>query len=237
MARLYVKLDEAIIGEVPVANGPVTIGRLPDNTIHVDDSAVSGHHARIVKEKGRYVLYDENSTNGTYLNGHKVARAVLSQGDVVHIARHSITFSDEEVLGAEDAQVLETSPLPISESSSRVEIEGVQPPAAPPVFAPAKPQVGIVKVLSGKTDQPEYRLTRLQSMIGKSEAAAIRLTRWFAPKLVTTISLRQGKYYIAPSQTDTPVRVNSVAVQNERELASGDTILVEDVSLFFELKS
>src|ERR1700693_6048966 len=95
MARLYLKLDNVVLREYAIPDQPVTIGRLPDNTIHVDNLSMSGHHARIVREDGAFVLYDETSTNGTYVNGQKVARTVLASGDTIHVGRHSISFTED----------------------------------------------------------------------------------------------------------------------------------------------
>ncbi len=231
MARLYLKLDDVLVAEYPVSTLPVTIGRLPDNTIHLDDIALSGRHARIVKENGHFVLYDENSTNGTYLNGHKVSRAVLAKGDVVHIARHSIAFSDEEAGEVEASEVVEA---PVAALPPEVEIERL-PATSPPIAVVLPPAVGVLKVFSGKTDKQEYRLTAPATVIGKGGGCGIRLLRWFAPKVATTIYLRQGRYYIAESQTQLPVRVNSEIVRGERELLPGDTILVDEISLLFSL--
>ncbi len=228
MARLYLKLDDVPVREFPLSNAPVTIGRLPDNTIHLDDVALSGRHARIVKENGQFVLYDEGSTNGTYLNGHKVSRAVLAKGDVVHIARHSISFSDED--GPD------TDELPAPQAEISAPFEPVRSEVPPPITKAPAPPVGVLKVFSGKTDKQEYRLSSPETVIGTGEAAGIRLRRWFAPRVATTIHLRHGKYYIAPSQSQTPVRVNSEVVRAERELSPGDTILVDKISLLFDLK-
>jgi len=74
-------------------------------------------------------------------------------------------------------------------------------------------------------------------VIGRNEAAQVRLLRWFAPKLATIIYRRDGKYFIAESATPEPVRVNSEVVFGERELAAGDTILVDEISLIFNLQS
>lgn len=95
MARLVLKLESALLRELGLGDTPVTIGRLPDNTIHIDDLAVSGHHARIVRESDDYVLYDDNSTNGTYVNGLRASRLVLSNGDTAHIGRHLLTYLED----------------------------------------------------------------------------------------------------------------------------------------------
>ena len=48
MAKLVLTFDERVLAEYPVdAESDTTIGRLPDNTVVIDNPAVSGHHARI----------------------------------------------------------------------------------------------------------------------------------------------------------------------------------------------
>jgi pSer/pThr/pTyr-binding forkhead associated (FHA) protein len=46
----------------------VRIGRAPDNDIVIDDPTVSGAHAELRDEAGRWVVTDLGSTNGTYVN-------------------------------------------------------------------------------------------------------------------------------------------------------------------------
>ena len=75
MAKLYLEFEQAVLKEVPLSQGVVTIGRLPDNLIHVDNLAVSGHHAKIYWDQDKYVIEDNNSLNGTYLNNRRISKA------------------------------------------------------------------------------------------------------------------------------------------------------------------
>src|SRR5262245_41177450 len=62
----------------------IQIGRAPGSAVWVpEDRIVSAHHAKVVRLEHRYVLLDLESTNGTFLNGHRVERAELHDGDVV----------------------------------------------------------------------------------------------------------------------------------------------------------
>ena len=62
----------------------IRIGRGPDNTVATPgDRVVSHHHAKIVRLDQAYVLIDLESKNGTLLNGHRVQRARLADGDVI----------------------------------------------------------------------------------------------------------------------------------------------------------
>lgn len=50
----------------------ITIGRETDNNIVIDSKLASRHHCVIQKIRDAYFLKDENSTNGTFLNGRKI---------------------------------------------------------------------------------------------------------------------------------------------------------------------
>lgn len=64
----------------------IFIGRAPNNSISFQNAAVSSTHARLVKNGMGWTIYDENSTNGIYVNGRRVFDGVdLQPGDVVYI--------------------------------------------------------------------------------------------------------------------------------------------------------
>lgn len=75
---------------------PVSIGRSKVNEIHLDDITVSGQHCRIIPESGKHVLYDLESTNGTFLNDKKVNRAILKQGDIVKVGETQFLYKVEQ---------------------------------------------------------------------------------------------------------------------------------------------
>jgi predicted component of type VI protein secretion system len=101
-AKLSLKFHDDLLQEVALSGGVVTIGRQPDNLLRIDNPIVSGHHARIFWENSHYVLEDNESFNGTYLNNRSVSKAVLSDGDVIVIGKHRIQFHD--AVGERDAR-------------------------------------------------------------------------------------------------------------------------------------
>jgi pSer/pThr/pTyr-binding forkhead associated (FHA) protein len=103
MAKLYLKFEERVIREIALSGGVVTIGRQPDNLVQIDNPAVSGHHAKVYWEGDHYVLEDTESFNGTYANNRRISRAVLKDGDVVLVGKHTIEFRDQ---GSEAAPAL-----------------------------------------------------------------------------------------------------------------------------------
>ena len=65
--------------------GTVTIGRTADNDIVIDDMLASRHHARLVAGSHGLAIEDLGSINGTYVNGVRVQRSLLREGDIVTI--------------------------------------------------------------------------------------------------------------------------------------------------------
>ena len=72
-----------------LALGPInSIGRNVNSTIFIDDDFVSGGHAMLTFRGRSWFIEDQGSTNGTYVNGHLIDRAVaLSFGDELTIGR------------------------------------------------------------------------------------------------------------------------------------------------------
>jgi ABC-type multidrug transport system ATPase subunit/predicted component of type VI protein secretion system len=67
-----------------LAGSVIRIGRAPGSAVWTpDDRVVSAQHAKIVRLDEGYVVMDLESTNGTFVNGHRVERALLQTGDVV----------------------------------------------------------------------------------------------------------------------------------------------------------
>ncbi|EPD27890.1 FHA domain-containing protein [Actinotignum schaalii] len=71
---------------VPLSSQPVYIGRAPDNTLVLDDTYASGHHARIYAAEGRRWVEDLGSTNGTLVGGIRInGSTALDPGVVIQV--------------------------------------------------------------------------------------------------------------------------------------------------------
>src|SRR5581483_2045894 len=57
--------------------------------------AVSGHHARVILEDGRFLVEDLNSLSGTFLNNQRIRKSALKDGDEVVIGKHTLLFREE----------------------------------------------------------------------------------------------------------------------------------------------
>ena len=71
----------------------LTIGRSRDSDIFLEDLAVSRLHTTVARdESGRYIIRDENSANGTYVNGQKVSEQQLDEGDEIQVGQTVLAF-------------------------------------------------------------------------------------------------------------------------------------------------
>ncbi len=71
----------------------VSLGRESENTIIISDMGASRFHASIERKQNGWVLTDQNSTNGTIVNGHEISSAVLHNGDVITIGTTDYVFT------------------------------------------------------------------------------------------------------------------------------------------------
>lgn len=89
MPKLVISLPDA--GEVihELVETQLTVGRVEENTLQIDDASVSSHHAELTLRGGDYFLKDLGSTNGTRLNGAPVEgeEKKLQAGDRVQFGK------------------------------------------------------------------------------------------------------------------------------------------------------
>lgn len=219
-ATLLVKLHGKGSRHVELTLDTFTIGRKADNTLVIEDPAVSGHHARIVKVQAVFFLEDLNSTNGTAINGQSITRHQLRDADVIAIGQHRLVFQENTTAGTEaPASFVDLDRTTVIRRSDRT-------PDTPVLAAK-------VLVTAGKTDRIEYSLTKQVSVIGSQEGAVIRLTGWFAPKSAATIARRGSNYYISSSKHAKALLVNDTEVLGQQDLKDGDQIEVAGVTLTF----
>ncbi|MFN8411778.1 MAG: FHA domain-containing protein [Anaerolineales bacterium] len=79
----------------PLEGDQLTIGRDSVNGVAINDAEVSRKHARLTFQGGKYVLEDLGSTNGTFVNGQRLAGpVVLKAGDVVSLGEQIVLMYD-----------------------------------------------------------------------------------------------------------------------------------------------
>jgi pSer/pThr/pTyr-binding forkhead associated (FHA) protein len=247
MPKLILKFDERELQECAVGKHPVSIGRLPDNMIVIDNPAVSGRHARVFREGNHYVVEDLKSTNGTFVNEKPIARHTLLEGDVVLVGKHSLVFSlaggEQSPMGEDDGSLLPEvgGTMMLDTQKQKQMLSGLEQGRSsqihsviPKTEIPAPPvRNGSVRVVAGKADQSEYTLTAVTTIIGKADTAQIRIRGWFKPKVAAAIARKGDGFTVTPMGG--AVSVNGQKVTSRRDLNNGDMIEVSGLTLEFRL--
>jgi hypothetical protein len=95
VARLEFILGPMANQTLPLSDEVTTIGSVAGNTVVLADPAVSRKHAGIRKVDASYELADLGSTNGVYVNGHKVPKKTLEPGDIIRVGNTEAVFKRE----------------------------------------------------------------------------------------------------------------------------------------------
>jgi hypothetical protein len=95
VARLEFILGPMANQTIVLTDEVTTIGSVAGNTVVLADPAVSRKHAGIRQVDGNYELADLGSTNGIYVNGHKVPKKLLEPGDIIRVGNTEAVFRRE----------------------------------------------------------------------------------------------------------------------------------------------
>jgi predicted nucleic acid-binding Zn-ribbon protein len=89
--RVLIRLQGGAEVVYPVGRR-TTIGRMPDNDIQLDTTNVSRHHAVLLSNAEHCIVEDLNSTNGVLVNGQRVGRHLLHDGDILSVGKTEFRF-------------------------------------------------------------------------------------------------------------------------------------------------
>ncbi len=105
---------------VPLKNPVINIGRRLDNHVVIDDPRISRAHAQVRAVKGRFVLFDLESTGGTFVNGQRASQTVLYPGDVISLAGVTLIFGQDLPTGRVPEDLTEPGPSVSSDRPTAV---------------------------------------------------------------------------------------------------------------------
>lgn len=88
----------------------ISVGRLPDNTIQIEDRTVSAYHFELVFERDHYRLHDRGSTNGVMVNGRRVMDFHLREESQILVGTVMCSFHPANPMDAR-AESLELLPV------------------------------------------------------------------------------------------------------------------------------
>jgi pSer/pThr/pTyr-binding forkhead associated (FHA) protein len=123
----------------PLDGDQLLIGRDSSNAVSINDAEVSRKHSRLSFQGGKYVIEDLGSTNGTFVNGQRLAGpVVLKAGDVVSLGEQIVLMYDAVNMdpGATVAVSRKSVQAPPAQTSAPAYSQQPAPSYAPPASQP-----------------------------------------------------------------------------------------------------
>ena len=79
--------------DIHLRKNTLTLGRAPDNDVHLNHETVSSHHARLEKHRAGYRIIDLQSTNHVYVNNIRTMNHALVLGDEIKIGPFNLSMT------------------------------------------------------------------------------------------------------------------------------------------------
>jgi pSer/pThr/pTyr-binding forkhead associated (FHA) protein len=252
MAKLILSMDGLVLKEIELDRERITIGRRPYNDIQINNLAISGEHAVIVTILNDSFLEDQNSTNGTLVNGKPIKKRVLHHNDVISMGKYTLKFlkvpneaqrlteekrieMDVPLIGysrrgqdgvASDVGIASSIGAATAFSASVSTDDPIQATTVVVSTASETNAQAVLCILSGSNKGKEFPLVKSSTSLGKPGIQVANITRQ-----------PQGHVLSHVEGVRKP-NVNGAPIGDEGQLlGSGDEIEISGVRMRFLLKS
>lgn len=205
MPEIIVKLGDNVIQRYLFCQDRLTVGRSQECDIMIENLAISRLHAVIEREGESYFVADQNSSNGTLINGTRVKRAQVVNRDVIGLGKYQLYFFDTRA-GDEKRRA-----MPSDQERTML---------VPADSEPLPPEVVVTR---GKQKGMRFRLAAPSVTIGRATDNMIRLTDWFVSGNHAVIELRGDEYVLRDLGSLCHTKLNGETIK-ESKLCGGDRI-------------
>ncbi|GGB94062.1 FHA domain-containing protein [Pseudoduganella buxea] len=161
MAKILISRDGVLEQTVQLTRERMTIGRHRHNDIVLEQPTVSGEHAVITTILDDSFLEDLYSTNGTFVNGHRIGKHYLQNKDQIKLARYRIEFVADGIRPLTGAAL---SPAALPHATFAPTAASLPPPAR-------------IEVLNGSNAGKRLELAKPQTSLGRSGVQVVVISR------------------------------------------------------------
>jgi pSer/pThr/pTyr-binding forkhead associated (FHA) protein len=258
MPKLTLILKNKPLGNYQLRKGDsITIGRREDNSVVIDDPAVSGHHAKIDSMGNRFMIIDLQSKNGSFVNEQLIATHWLMDGDVINIGDHALLynqkagkkrakdksneFDDTLIMNSSHHRRMMKKSIPHKsinvvgfwdKGQKRGTVKDVDPRTPPAIAASKKEKTnGTLTYLAGGTGRIE--LTRKITTIGKHPTSDIVVKGLLLDPTTVTISNEIGGFYFNYIGGLPKPKINDITAGKSVLLTDSDIIEIGSTRLRF----
>lgn len=228
MAFLQVYCNGELKFKSPLNSMTTRIGRASDNDIVIDNAGVSAHHAVVNRQGDTFIVEDNNSTNGVFVNGRRVTRQPLQYGDEIGIFKHKLKFTAVDLpLDSATAETPQSSAQIIQSQTVEVDVTQINL-----ILKERQIKNAYLLQTAGDKQGQKIVLSKPRYDIGKSPDCDIRTGGWFAPKLAAKIIRQSTGFFLFPEKGG-KVRLNGTAITAPVKLQQGDHVAIRNVALTY----
>jgi len=227
-------LGEKQLGTFPLTKEEFTIGRNPGNDILIDNVGVSRRHAVIRTSGDHVVVEDLGSANGTFVNGQRITKHELQDGDEILVLKHRLLFRvPKEAPPPPKAEIIADAgqKTMFIDAAMIAQAAGGKPAAKPEAIAPKLRPRLILPDLKKLALEEEEEVT-----LGSGPECKIQLSGMFVAKLhAKIVREKEGRFKIIHVAGLAGTRVNGEKI-SEHVLKHGDEIEIGKQKLLFRLE-
>lgn len=175
----------------------VSVGRVRGNDLVLSKGNVSKRHARLTQKDGRFVVVDQNSTNGTYVNRQRIVQAtIVREGDRIYIGDFILRI-EEIPEGAEPraGEGARTADVETGESThwSEPSVADNSSPKLPP--APRLPAPSLSRATRRASELPAgvgdtFKGTKTEALLASSELQPVESVRLLVERVLEKVERR-----------------------------------------------
>ncbi len=212
MWKLTIEDDEGKQTSLPLAHDEYALGRAEANSIRLTDRNISRKHAVLSKNGQGWLVRDNDSYNGTFVNGVRVVgEQHLRHGDLVQLGDYRLELVDESLLQA-------PSPAPAGRGTT---------------LSPLHTRPDRLVMIVGPTPGAEFALDGDRLHIGRSEECRISINHSSVSRThAELIKIDKGRYEVIDLASANGIRINGVELKRGL-LEAGDALELGDVRLRF----
>jgi pSer/pThr/pTyr-binding forkhead associated (FHA) protein len=172
-------MREGVIEQtVQLTKERMTVGRHKHNDIVLNHAAVSGEHAVVTTILDDSFLEDLQSTNGTFVNGHRIGKHFLQNKDVIKMAKYHLEFVSDGIRPlAAAAATVPAMPVPPQRPRAPQAAQPVQPAQPAPATIMAELPLGHIEVLNGTNAGKTLSLTKPVTSLGRPGVQVVVIAR------------------------------------------------------------
>lgn len=226
MSKLTLSFKGKLLKYFPLSEGETIIGSDPACKVFIDTLAIQARHASVTLNGDNAVLRDLDTPDGTFVNNARISgEYTLKSGDDIRVGKHTLTFTLEPAIVAQEVVEPEVEPVALDEAipeqAQEPELTEADTLQLEPVHAPRH---AFLQILNGQN-------------MGKTISLKHNLVNLGKPGVqLAVIAHRNDGFFLSHLEGDTPPKVGDTQIGDKAwQLHDGDVIQLGNVRMQFTL--